>query len=248
MHDGYLFTLALCGTATDRTPALAIVNTLLRALPPVKRAALLGEVVPLDQGGQSAAPMHDWLLGQVIDDMRDAELLLIVSPLYLSSAPPTHIRLPTRLATLLQQAAPLAAAGQLRGKCALLVGIDTFSTFSPTSTAAGSADDLLEPGPVGCVAARLAYRQALLAPLHQFCAAAGIEATDAAIIHAPIAAEHAAANGTSGTSGSTSMGHALTPATAEALATLARRAYARARQRWPSLQPPCPELADWLAE
>lgn len=114
MHDGYVYTLGICGSAAANSPAPALLDALLAALPPVKRAALLGEVVPLDANGRLSDP----LVPLVVNDMRDAELILIVTPVSASS-------LPLRLTVCLDYAEPLATASMLRGKVAILVGISS---------------------------------------------------------------------------------------------------------------------------
>lgn len=113
MHDGYIFTLGICGSASPSNPAPALLDAMLAALPPVKRAALLGEIVPLDGAGK----LHDPLLDPIIQDLRDAEVILMVTPLASSG------RLPARLAALVKRAAPLVATGVLHGKVAVLVGV-----------------------------------------------------------------------------------------------------------------------------
>lgn len=110
MHDGYLFTLGICGTASGSSPAPDMLGAMLRAIPPVKRAALLGEVLLLDDPAIFADPLRDVLLA----DLGDAELLLIVSPLRLG-------RLPGRLTQLLKFAAEMP----LGGKHALVVLLGT---------------------------------------------------------------------------------------------------------------------------
>lgn len=76
MHDGYIFTLGLCGSATGGGPAPALLDLMLAAIPPVKRAAYLGEVFDsLEQ------PAHDPLSEPVRADLADAELLLLTTPL-----------------------------------------------------------------------------------------------------------------------------------------------------------------------
>jgi hypothetical protein len=99
MHDGYLFTLGVCGSAGG--PAAAILDAMLAALPPVKRAAYLGEVLV------SAGPpsLDDPLTAPLLADVADAELLLLVAPL-------PDGRLPARLEALaraLTHAPPPAA-------------------------------------------------------------------------------------------------------------------------------------------
>ncbi|NJM09266.1 hypothetical protein HC891_28240, partial [Candidatus Gracilibacteria bacterium] len=81
MHDGYLFTLGVCGSASAASPATAILDAMLAALPPVKRAAYLGEIVPLDALGTQ----HDELVQNAVADMADAEILLLVTPTYRGS-------------------------------------------------------------------------------------------------------------------------------------------------------------------
>lgn len=91
MHDGYLFTLGICGSASDSGPAPAILDAMLAALPPVKRAAYLGEVL-ISEGQPS---FDDPLTAAIAADIADAELLLVVVPL-LGGA------LPGRIHTLAQ--------------------------------------------------------------------------------------------------------------------------------------------------
>jgi len=123
MHDGYIFTLGICGSTRAGHPALILLEAMLCALPPVKRAAHLGEVLLLEQDQQ----IHDPLRDPVLADMRDAEVLLIVTPLHTAN-------LPFRLAGLLDYAGDLAAGG-LRGKIAVLVGIDPGTPPKPASLA-----------------------------------------------------------------------------------------------------------------
>lgn len=108
MHDGYLFTLGICGTASGASPAPQLLDALLSVLPPVKRAALLGEVRLLATTGQPEDP----LLAPILADCRDAELLLLVTP-------PVGTQLPPRLANVLNQA--IAGGSSWQGKTALLV-------------------------------------------------------------------------------------------------------------------------------
>ncbi len=124
MHDGYIFILGIGGTASASSPATTLLDTMLAALPPVKRAALLGEVVPLDNAGH----WHDPLIDPVLGDMADAEVLLVVTPL------PAGL-LPARLAALLERATPLVQAGRLAGKYAALLGVST----APNASAPGMA-------------------------------------------------------------------------------------------------------------
>ncbi|PMP80736.1 MAG: hypothetical protein C0184_09045, partial [Chloroflexus aggregans] len=71
MHDGYLFTLGICGSAAEDDPAPEVLSALLGAIPPVKRAAFLG-VLPSEQ--------PDLLVAEIVADMRDAELIVMVTP------------------------------------------------------------------------------------------------------------------------------------------------------------------------
>ncbi len=75
MHDGYIFTIGICGGASGLAPAC--LDVMLAALPPVKRAALLGEVL-LSTGIPS---LDDPLIEPIRADIADAELLLLVTPL-----------------------------------------------------------------------------------------------------------------------------------------------------------------------
>ena len=75
MHDGYIFTIGICGSASGQAPAC--LDAMLAALPPVKRAALLGEVLLF-----VGPPCFDDPLADLIrTDIADAEVLLIVTPL-----------------------------------------------------------------------------------------------------------------------------------------------------------------------
>lgn len=77
MHDGYIYTLGICGSASGSGPAPACLDLMLAAVPPVKRAAYLGEVL-LSSG---AASLVDPLIEPVRADIDAAELLIIVTPL-----------------------------------------------------------------------------------------------------------------------------------------------------------------------
>ncbi len=103
MHDGYLFTLGICGSADEDDPAPVMLNALMATLPPVKRAAFLG-TLPSDQ--------PDQLLTDIVADMYDAELIIIVTPA-------TIPQLPARLDNLLCTA---YTAG-VGGRYALLVTV-----------------------------------------------------------------------------------------------------------------------------
>jgi hypothetical protein len=164
MHDGYLYTLGICGTAAGNNPAPALLSAMLRAIPPVKRAALLGEVVLLDDPHTFA----DLLLDSVLGEFADAELVLIVTPT-------PGGRLPARLHQLLARIPPHALAGT---HCLLtLVG----ATHDLSTNAEPGIRSLLAPTDVYLhhtlfahanepftrfeIAAQRAYRQArILAP------------------------------------------------------------------------------------
>jgi hypothetical protein len=77
MHDGYIFTLGICGGASASGPAPACLDLMLAALAPVKRAAYLGEVLV----SEGAPSFDDPLLGPVTADIADAEVLLLSVPL-----------------------------------------------------------------------------------------------------------------------------------------------------------------------
>jgi hypothetical protein len=85
MHDGYIFTLGICAGTYGLAPAC--LNLMLAALPPVKRAALLGEVLI----SASAPSLDDPLVEPIRADIADAELLLVVTPL-VGGALPTRLR------------------------------------------------------------------------------------------------------------------------------------------------------------
>lgn len=171
MHDGYIFTLGVCGTTTTSSPAPALLNSMLAALPPVKRAALLSTVRIQRDDPPSAVP-DDPLLDAVVADMHDAELLLFVTPIIHGSA---STALPTCLHMLLERAQPLAAAGVLHGRVAALVGVEAAEQVEQ----AGALD-------------RIIYKQTIFAPLHRFCVAAGIQVAGTILL----AAESDAAVGT----------------------------------------------------
>lgn len=77
MHDGYIFSLGICGSANDSGLTPACLDTLLGAIPPVKRAALLGEVLV----SLGMPDLHDPLIAPILADIADAEILLIVTPI-----------------------------------------------------------------------------------------------------------------------------------------------------------------------
>ncbi len=115
MHDGYLFTLGICGSANDSGPARECLNAMLAALPPVKRAAYLGEVLISD----TAPSLDDPLTTPLLADIADAEVLLVVTPL-----PGGH--LPARLHGLVE--ALNAAPPPVRRRFVALVAIGDDST------------------------------------------------------------------------------------------------------------------------
>jgi len=84
MHDGYLFTLGICGSANDGGPARRCLDAMLAALPPVKRAAYLGEVLI----SADAPSFDDPLLAPLLTDIADAEVLLVVTPVPGGGLPP----------------------------------------------------------------------------------------------------------------------------------------------------------------
>jgi multimeric flavodoxin WrbA len=206
MHDGYIYTLALCGATTLSTAAPLIVNTMLAAIPPVKRAAWLGEVLPLTANTSPADP----LLDEVLADLHDAEVMLIITPLYQrTGSDDTHTSaLPARLMRLFDRAGPLAAAGHLRGKTAALVGVET------GENSAAAPESALD---------RIVHKQTVLAPLQRFCLDAGITIAGAAVLAAlPDTATD------------------LSPDDGQIVRTLAERAYEQARQQVPHALPPQP--------
>jgi hypothetical protein len=111
MHDGYLFTLGICGSANSSGPAPACLDAMLAALPPVKRAAYLGEVL-LSEGEPS---FDDPLLAPLLADIADAELLLLVTPLPGGALPPRLTALAHALAEQLPCAVPRFVALVLLG-------------------------------------------------------------------------------------------------------------------------------------
>jgi len=115
MHDGYIFTLGVCGSASDSGPAPACLDAMLAALPPVKRAAYLGEVL-VSEGAPSLA---DPLTAPLLAEIADAELLLLVTPLP-GGALPARVR---ALANGLSAAPPLA-----RPRLAALVAFGNAAT------------------------------------------------------------------------------------------------------------------------
>lgn len=82
MHDGYLFTLGICGSSGGA--AVAVLDAMLAALPPVKRAAYLGEIIVSEELPGFADP----LAAPIGADIADAELLLLVTPLVGGALPP----------------------------------------------------------------------------------------------------------------------------------------------------------------
>jgi hypothetical protein len=178
MHDGYVYTLAICGSATASSPAPAVLNAMLDAIPPVKRAALLGEVVPLTRNGK----LDESLIDSVIADMHDAEILFFITPIYHTNRHDVRLMLPERLQTLLQRATPLAASGALQDRLAVLVVVDSAPAVPPPDTA-HRGDDLPPVDKVtDSVIARIVYRQSLFATLQRFCVQAGMHIVGATII------------------------------------------------------------------
>lgn len=82
MHDGYIFTLGIAGAAGG--PTADCLDAMLAALPPVKRAAYLGDVL-MSEGLPS---LSDPLILPILGDVADAEVLLIVTPFIAGRLPP----------------------------------------------------------------------------------------------------------------------------------------------------------------
>lgn len=120
MHDGYLFTLGICGTAASNSPAPALLDAMLAALPPVKRAALLGEVLPMAADGT----LHDTLIEPIAADIADAELLIVVTPVLPGGV------LPLRLEALLRRMEARYPPPALAGKFLALVGVAPLEPLS----------------------------------------------------------------------------------------------------------------------
>jgi NAD(P)H-dependent FMN reductase len=110
MHDGYIFTIGICGSASDSGLAPACLDAMLAALPPVKRAALLGEVLLFD----GPPDLDDPLTDPIRADIADAELLLIVTPVGEGG-------LPARLRALAR--AVVAAPPPTRQRFAVVVAV-----------------------------------------------------------------------------------------------------------------------------
>jgi hypothetical protein len=115
MHDGYLFTIGICGSTSGVGPAF--LDRMLAALAPVKRAAYLGEVTI-----STADPdLRDPYLDAILADIADAEIMLLVTPM------PEGV-LPRRLQDLLQSLERRTeATGTLYGVIVVL-GSDTDTT------------------------------------------------------------------------------------------------------------------------
>lgn len=111
MHDGYLFTLGVCGTASSASVAPALLDAMMGALPPVKRVALLGDVRVLDADGDLPP---DELLDRIAGDLSDAEALLVVTPVL-------HGGLPPRLRDALRRAGEHAGTAGFSDTLAALV-------------------------------------------------------------------------------------------------------------------------------
>lgn len=111
MHDGYLFTLGVCGTASAASVAPALLDAMMHALPPVKRVALLGDVLLI---GDADDLSRDEMLDQIAGDLPDAEAFLVVTPV-------VHRGLPPRLQAALRRAGERAGAHGLSDTIAALV-------------------------------------------------------------------------------------------------------------------------------
>ncbi|NTU84737.1 MAG: hypothetical protein HGA45_36135, partial [Chloroflexales bacterium] len=68
MHDGYIFTLGICGSASMSGPAQGCLDLMLATLSPVKRAAYLGEI----RVSEGAPSLDDPLRGPVAGAIADA--------------------------------------------------------------------------------------------------------------------------------------------------------------------------------
>ena len=162
MHDGYIFTLGVCGSASASGPAPACLDAMLAALPPVKRAAYLGEVLTSD----GAPSLADPLTAPLLADLADAELLLLVTPL------PGGV-LPNRLRAL--ASGLFATPPPARPRLAVLVAFgDAPAALQPLRHALGLAGVELREELVAPVVsiedavslARRAYAQARLLQPH----------------------------------------------------------------------------------
>jgi NAD(P)H-dependent FMN reductase len=125
MHDGYLFTLGICGSASAASPATALLDAMLAALPPVKRAAYLGEIVD----AAALVSDHDELVAETIADFADAELLLLVTPTH-------HGILPPRFARVLNTLAQYVSSAERHLPAAVLVTVGAVGSIAPALPAA----------------------------------------------------------------------------------------------------------------
>jgi NAD(P)H-dependent FMN reductase len=131
MHDGYIFTIGICGSASDSGLAPACLDALLAALPPVKRAALLGEVMVFAGEPDLGDPMVD----PIRADIADAELLLIATPVSSGG-------LPARLRALARAVAASPPPARPRFAALVAVGRRDDSALAPMRAlcaAAGAA-------------------------------------------------------------------------------------------------------------
>lgn len=129
MHDGYLFTLGICGSASDSGPAPACLDLMLAALPPVKRAAFLGEVLLSTE----LPSFDDPMIEPIRADIADVELLLIVAPL-VGGGLPARLQI---LARAVEQAPPPARP---RFAALLALGTESSSTLTPLQRMCQSAN------------------------------------------------------------------------------------------------------------
>jgi NAD(P)H-dependent FMN reductase len=120
MHDGYIFTIGICGSASDSGLAPACLDAMLATLPPVKRAALLGEVLIFD----GLPNLDDPLTSLIRADIADAELLLIVTPLIGGG-------LPARLRALANAVAAAPPPARQRFAVVVAVGLRDEAALLP---------------------------------------------------------------------------------------------------------------------
>lgn len=120
MHDGYIFTIGICGSASDSGLAPACLDAMLAALPPVKRAAYLGEILVSEGEPDLADPLAD----PIRADIADAELLLLVSPFSAAG-------LPARLRALARAVAAGPPPARPRVAALVAVGRRDEATLAP---------------------------------------------------------------------------------------------------------------------
>ncbi len=169
MHDGYMFTL---GLAAGGDAAVQVLNAALAAVPPVKRAIVAGAVVALKAPHDA---LHETLLPVVTADLRDSELVVLVSGVTLVGTAPNARRVQhdARLLGLLRQVPP-PPADRLRQAVLLAVVSGTGEDMRALNTPARAR-----------TAVDVVQRQIMLAPLQQFCMRCGIAVASSALLSAP---------------------------------------------------------------